>query len=159
MKPLVVYFSHSGNTKKIAELIADRLSSDIEVITLLKERKGFPLYFLGGFKSSTGLKEKISAAEKNPSEYDLVILCTPVWAWGVSSPVQTYWKKLSDKPGRTAHVMCAGGDVSEKTFTRFVSLTGEPAARLGLSMEDISTEAYREKLSVFFNQIESLQEI
>ncbi len=39
MKTLVVDHSHSGNTKQVAKMIADRLQADIEPIEPLKRRQ------------------------------------------------------------------------------------------------------------------------
>jgi len=48
MKILVVFYSRSGRTKKIAEAISDILKCDKEEIFDLKNRKGIPGFLSAG---------------------------------------------------------------------------------------------------------------
>ena len=90
MKKLVVYYSRTGNTHKVAEEITNGLECDIEEIIDTKNRSG-PLGYIrsgrdAGNRKLTVLKDIIN----DPSQYDLLIIGTPLWAWHVSTPVRTY---------------------------------------------------------------------
>ena len=71
MKALVIYYSRTGRTKKVAETILNNLSCDIEEIVDIKKRTG-PLGFFHSGRQV--IKKKLSViknTEKEPSEYDL----------------------------------------------------------------------------------------
>ncbi|HIH88099.1 TPA: hypothetical protein HA344_02680 [Candidatus Bathyarchaeota archaeon] len=78
MKTLIVYYTRSGTTKKVADELKDLLSADIEEITEPSGRSG-PLGWLrSGKESSDGTIPKINAPTKDPSAYDVVVVGTPV---------------------------------------------------------------------------------
>ena len=103
MKTLVVYYSRSNVTRKIAEMIREKLDCDIEEITDAGKYGGKIGYMKGGFDATTGKTTKINEITKNPSDYDLVIVGTPIWASNMATPVYSYLIKYSDQIGR-AHV-------------------------------------------------------
>jgi flavodoxin len=93
MKSLVVYYSRTGNTKFVAEEIAAELGADIEEIVDLKSREG-RLGWLSASRDGTGNRQtSISETKRNPVDYDLIVVGTPVWAWSPSAAVRTYFAK------------------------------------------------------------------
>ncbi|MFX0004733.1 MAG: flavodoxin, partial [Promethearchaeota archaeon] len=62
MKPLVVFYSRTGTTKKIAELISKSINCELEEIIDTKKRTGFIIGFLkSGYAA---MKEKLTIIEK-----------------------------------------------------------------------------------------------
>lgn len=99
MKTLVVYYSRTGNAKFVAETIAATIGADIEEIADLKKRSG-PVGFLSGGKDATQGKEtEIAPTKRSPTDYDLIILGTPVWSSSPTPAIRTYisHNNLSDK--------------------------------------------------------------
>ena len=90
MKSLVVYYSRTGNTKFVAEEIAAELGSDIEELVDLKSRAGAIGWMSAGRDATGNRQTEIAETKKNPADYDLVVVGTPVWAWGPSAAVRTY---------------------------------------------------------------------
>lgn len=92
MKTLVIYYSKTGNTKLIAENLAQKLNADILALKPKKEIKsdGFMLYFRGGFQSMTKKKIKLESIETDFTDYDLILLGTPVWAWRLNPVVRSF---------------------------------------------------------------------
>ncbi len=90
-KTLVVYFSQGSATKRVAEDLALALSADIERIVETKPRKpGLAGFLSAGADSSMGKATPIASPAFDPSLYDRVVVCTPVWAWHVVPPVRTW---------------------------------------------------------------------
>ena len=99
MKSLVVYYSRTGNAKFVAETIAAELGSDVEEIVDMKSREG-KIGWISAGRDATGSKEtKIAPTKKVPSDYDLLIIGTPVWAWSPTPAIRTYIKN-NDLSGR-----------------------------------------------------------
>ncbi len=90
MKTLVVYYSRTGNTKFVAEEITAELGADIEEIIDLKNREG-KLGWLSASRDATGNRQtKIAETKRDPKNYDLIVIGTPIWAWSPSSAIRSY---------------------------------------------------------------------
>ena len=93
MKSLVVYYSRTGNAKFVAETVAAELGSDIEEVIDLKKREGKLGWMSAGRDASSGEQTEIAPPTRNPKDYDLVVVGTPVWAWSPSAAIKTYLAK------------------------------------------------------------------
>jgi flavodoxin len=78
MKTLVIFYSRTGFTKKIAEEIAKKLDAEIEQIKDLRNRKGFFGFLISGYEAVTKKLAKIAQIEKNPTQYDLIVVSSEV---------------------------------------------------------------------------------
>jgi flavodoxin len=89
MKTLVVYYSRTGNTKYVAEKIAENLASEICEVIDKKSRKGRLGFVRGGYES---MRKKLTEIEvsKTVDDYDLLILGSPVWADGITPAIRTF---------------------------------------------------------------------
>src|SRR5512138_3081069 len=85
MKILITYFSKTGNTKKVAIDLSKKLNTEIDEVIDLKDRE----FLLQGRDAARGFLTEIKTA-KNPANYDLVIIGTPVWALNSTPAIRTY---------------------------------------------------------------------
>ena len=102
MKPLVVFYSRTGTTKKVGEALADLLQCDSEELIDTKKRTG-PLSFLRSGRDAA--RNKLTVLEPlihDPALYDVVALGTPVWSGLMSSPMRTYITINKSKFNRVA---------------------------------------------------------
>lgn len=94
MKRAVIFYSFEGNTKAAAEAIAKHLEADIFEIEPVKPiPKSCLKYLVGGMQSTTKSCPEIKSLNCNLSDYDEIILGTPVWAWKPAAPVWSFIKK------------------------------------------------------------------
>lgn len=152
MKTLVVYYSRSNVTRKIAEMIREKLDCDIEEITDAGKYGGKIGYMKGGFDATTGKTTKINEITKNPSDYDLVIVGTPVWASNMATPVYSYLIKYSDQINDIApFCTCISGGY-EKTLEKIKEITKkQPKSKMYLTRKDIKNPI--EKINNFIEKI------
>jgi flavodoxin len=123
MKSIVIFYSMRGTTKKVAERIADVLRCDLEEIREPGARKG-PFGFLkSGREAIRKLLPPICEPEKNPEDYDLVVLGTPVWAGTMASPMRSFLEKYGRRIKRAAFFCTAGGSAG-KTFREMETVSG-----------------------------------
>lgn len=100
MKILVVYYSLEGNTQFIAESIAECLHADMLRLKPKKEVKNNALkYLIGGKQASSKKKPELHSYDIVPSEYDLIIIGSPVWAFTMTPAVRSFieQEKLQNK--------------------------------------------------------------
>lgn len=152
MKTLVVYYSRSNVTRKIAEMIREKLDCDIEEITDAGKYGGKIGYMKGGFDATTGKTTEINEITKNPSDYDLVIVGTPVWASNMATPVYSYLIKYSDQINDIApFCTCISGGY-EKTLEKIKEITKkQPKSEMYLTRKDIKNPI--EKINNFIEKI------
>ncbi len=120
VKILVVYYSLTGNTKFIAEQISNELNADIEEVKPKKNLnpESSSKFLWGGMQASMKKKPKLEDLTYNPSDYDLTIIGTPVWAWTITPPIRSYCTKFDLKGKKIALWTCSDGD-GIKAMKRF----------------------------------------
>lgn len=119
MKKLVVYYSLEGNTRLVAETIAKASGADILELVPEKEPPsgGFRRIFWGGRSAVTGQKPPLKPLTLDPAEYDMFFLGTPVWAWTLSPPLNTFLAGHS-LAGKPVALFCCHGGGPGKIFTK-----------------------------------------
>lgn len=88
-KILVSYYSKHGHTRIIGKKIAEILKADIEEIIDLKDRSEIISWAESSLDDQIRQPTKIKKPKNQSSEYDLVIIGTPIWD-GVTPPVKAY---------------------------------------------------------------------
>lgn len=120
MKKLVIFYSFEGNTKYIAEGIAKELSADLLELKPVNEVKTskFMKLFWGGKEVITKKKPEIENFDKDPNDYELIYMGTPVWAWTYTPAFRTFLSKVSMENKNIALFCCHGGGKG-KIFKKF----------------------------------------
>jgi flavodoxin len=154
-KILVVYYSRTGNTERVAKDVAAALNADIEKLIDKKNRKGLFAFFGSGRDAMKKRKTELEPTIKNPADYDLVILGTPVWAWNITPALRTYMDANRDKFKNTAYIITSGGTEAEKIIPSCEELTGKKAkAFAGFKEKELNNDAvYKEKLAKFIEEL------
>ena len=148
-KVLIIFYSRTGTTKKVAEVIREKLKCDIEEIISVEDRKGVRGYLLSGREASRKILTEIKPLQKNIPDYDLVILGTPIWAWKMSSPIRTVLENNKSKFKKLAAFCTMGGSGDIKTFAEIEEIC---SAKLIASMSLITTDVLADK---FKDKVES----
>ncbi len=150
MKILVVYYSFTGNTKKIGEAIAEKLGADVDEIRDLKERSRKIIGWLIAGKDSLSKKEAEIRHKKKPEDYDLVIVGTPIWMWTLTPAVKRY---LGDNNFRKVAFFCTYGGNHGKTFKNMEELSKKPEGSLALIDKEIKKGKFLEEIERFCRKI------
>jgi flavodoxin len=153
-KILVAYYSRTGTTKQVAAELAAMLSADIEEVTDTKDRKGF-FGYMGGGRDASGKKTTvIGPLQKDPVEYDLVVLATPVWAWTVTPAMRTYLIQTKGRFGKAAFLCTMGGSGDLKTFAAMEEVSGlKPEATVSFKTDEVKKGRHAQRLRDFADQL------
>ena len=149
---LVVFFSRSGTTKKLAEAVSIVMRCDIDEIHEQSPRTGILGFLRSGREAA---REQIVAIEslKNPAEYDIVIAGTPVWAGNLSSPVRSYLHNHRNSIKKAAFFCTCGSDEGKAFQSMQKALGKKPLATLCLKSTEVYKGGYVQKLSEFMDRI------
>jgi len=111
---LVVYFSRSGSTARVASYLADELGADLDAIEEPRSRAGIGGYVRSAFEAVAKGLPTIHT-RRDPRDYDLVVLGTPVWGGTMASPVRSYIHEHSESLAKTAFFVVMGGSGGDDT--------------------------------------------
>lgn len=116
IKSIIIYYSYSGNTHKVANILAEdlRRSSQVDILRLqaLDESDSFFAQALRALKHSRG---KIKEAKLDLSGYDRICLGTPVWAFAPVPAVNTYLDQCSGIEGKDVIIFTTYGSGTGNT--------------------------------------------
>ncbi|MBE6017812.1 MAG: hypothetical protein E7233_09455 [Lachnospiraceae bacterium] len=158
MKRLVVYYSLSGNTKNAAEKIAGMLDADIMKLETVKPMpKSFAAQIIvGGGQVALKHVPEIKPLEKDPAQYDEIILGTPIWnSKGV--PAVNAFLKDKDAAAKVTSVfiLSGGGEIGKCVDALAAQL---PNLKNKVSLLDKKHEASKEndtKISQFADAVKA----
>ncbi len=149
-KILIVYYSRTGTTKKVAETLQKQFNCDTEEIISAKNRSGFLGYMICGRETTLKTLPKIEPNKKNPENYDLIILGTPVWGWNISSPIRTYLARNKNKFKNIAVFCTMGHDGEKQSFAEIEKICGKKLiAKVGIKTKNAKKENLEEQLEKF----------
>ena len=146
MNALVVYYSRTGTTRKVAEKLASLLKCVSEEIHDITNRKG-RLGWLRAGKDATSKKlTKLEKVNNNPASYDIVVIGTPTWNGRMSTPIRTYLTQYKDRFKKVAF-FCTYQYTDNNPFEEMESLCGKtPVATLRLHRkQEVEANQYIKK--------------
>jgi flavodoxin len=154
---LVVYYSLTGRTEKVADKIVSKLKSDVEKIIDKKKRKGLFGFLFAGRDAFRERLTEIEKPSKDPSKYDLVILGTPVWAGNMTPALRTYLNLFKGGFKKLAFFTTSGGSNYGKISEKVAEITGiKPMSYAGFSKKELrqkNRKIFEEKLSAFLKEL------
>ena len=102
MQSVIIYYSYSGNTQKVASILSGYLGQQGEVdIIELKGLDESEKFFAQAARAFRHKRATIQPVNFNLSRYDLICLGTPVWAFGPSPAINTYLDKCFGVEGKS----------------------------------------------------------
>jgi len=156
-KNLIVYYSWSGTTAKMAKLLQKVTDGKLEEIKV-----GADVFSNDMYRTSDIAQQQLASGElpdvqniSNLSDYDLVLVGGPVWSGQVSTPVRSFLKQTSGFQGKIAPFYTSAGS-DEKYETDFGKLTDGLDVVTGIGMTSGSLqneESASTQLSDWIKQI------
>lgn len=93
-KVLVVYFSETGNTQKLAKLISDEVGGDFRRIETVKPYPtGQELFDYTKNERDEDARPELKDLEVNMDDYDVVFVGYPIWWYTLPMPIYTFFDK------------------------------------------------------------------
>jgi hypothetical protein len=139
MRALVVFYSLTGTTRRVARALAAELGADLEEIRCPSYYRGFFGFWRAGYASWKSKIPEIGPPQHDPSKYDLVVVGGPVWAWNVCTPVRAYLTRAAGRLPAVAFFVTVGGVGFEQALATMEALAPRnPAATLTQRTEDFN---------------------
>ena len=138
MKTAIVYYSMHGNVRYVAEKVAKELGADLIELKPVKAYpdKGAMQFIWGGSAVTFKKKPDLEPYSFNASEYDLVIIGTPVWASNFTPPLRTFFEDNDLTGKKIAVIATSAGGNSSKCIQAVKEATKTDALAATLSLTD-----------------------
>ena len=144
MKTLLVFFSYTGNTKIIADMIKDKLNCDIlEIKTVIPYSEDYDTVVNDeqNSEASNHLPE-IQNIDIDLSQYEEIILGTPVWWYRPVPAIRTFLTQ-NDLSGKIIKPFATNAGWLGKTFKEIKLLCPNSKVEEGMN---IVFQSYSDKL-------------
>ncbi|MFH1470507.1 MAG: hypothetical protein ABIF01_02055 [Candidatus Micrarchaeota archaeon] len=111
MKALIAYYSMTGTTEKVAKELGAFLESEGHEATLeaIVPKKGYSrlsAYTIGCMQARRRHLVELNPAKNNPSEFDIIAVLSPTWAFTFTPPAYSFISNLPKaKEGQKAIVI------------------------------------------------------
>ncbi len=133
MKSIVLYFTRTGNSKRIAQKIAEKAGCGLSQITDEKNWKGIFGFLRGGYYA-------ITFRETNPrlipmvgfAEYDRIAIVGPVWAGNAVPAVFSLLMREKASLDKICLVLSSGGGETAPVFEKLESRIGKIPFKFGI---------------------------
>ncbi|MBP8082720.1 MAG: flavodoxin [Spirochaetes bacterium] len=157
VKILIAYYSKTGTTKKVAEILSKKLDADIEELEDKKKRSGILGWIFGGRDGMRKIPTEIGKIKHDISKYDVVLLGGPLWGFNSVAPAaRTFLTQNISKIKKAAFFMTRGG--AKPSTAALIDLKNIASGKvlddtLDLRESEINSEISREKIELFVNAI------
>jgi len=155
MKIAIVFYSFSGNTKRLALFLKEKLEENNHSVGVVeikpaKEINSFSLQALSALlKKEAPLKK----TEVNFDEFDLIIFGTPVWAFTITPYLRSFLKNVNLEGKKTVCFVTFGSGIgSDKALKELEGILKDKKAKVlcSFKVKDIKTKDkdYLQKLNL-----------
>jgi len=155
-KVLIVYYSRSGNTRSVAQALSIELGCANEELVDMRRRSGLLGIARSGIDGLLGRETALCAPLHAVSDYELVIVGTPVWNRSMSAPVRTY---LGRNRGRFRSVafFATHSFGRARAFEQMAELAQKsPCATLVVTEREIDDAEVLAKVRIFADRLRGL---
>jgi flavodoxin len=135
---LVVFFSHGGVTRRLADSIARATRADCEELRERRPRRGLFGWLRTHYQAAFRRAAEPLPLRSDPTRYDIVFIGTPTWNGAASSPVRAFLRQQSSRlPAVVLFATCERHG-AESAITEMADIIGKtPLATLALTNHDV----------------------
>lgn len=155
-RTLVVCYSRTGTTRKVADAIARALNNaDCEQLQDTANRAGLRGYLRSAMDGIFGRRAVLTGTRRDPRAYDLVVVGTPVWFGALSSPARTYLEENAGRFPAVAFFLTHGGTGRDRVFAQMQRVCGaRPLALLSVREADVARGAFGLSVATFVTELD-----
>lgn len=154
MKTLVVFYSRTGKTRKIGQILEQTLKCDTEEIFETKNRMGIFGWLRSGRDAMRKKPTVIRETRFNPQHYDLVIMGTPNWGGMPAPAIRTYITQNFNGLQKVAFFCTYGGSGVDKVFAELEKICDRKAlALLDVRTVEVDKDLFSVKIKQFADKL------
>ncbi len=145
MKSLVVFYSLTGKTKLVSQVIAESLNATLFEIKEAKPRKlGLLTYLTGGLAAITNRGSEINPVDVDLKQHERIFIGSPVWASRPAPAINSFIYKTDFEGRSVIPFFTMGGDNAEKALANITAKVersgGKVAGSFAVTSQDVPDE-------------------
>ena|SRR5215467_11630732 len=153
-KALVVYYSRTSLTRRIASEIGRAFDCEIEEIEDVRSRAGAWGFLKSAFQVLFNMRATIKPIKHDPARFDLVIIGTPIWMGNLALPIRTYVVEHQAAIKEMAFFCTYGQGNWQDALRDLRGLTGKwPVATLAIADSEITDASHGENLRRYLGRL------
>lgn len=155
MNGIILYYSKTGNNKKLGEILKEKLNFSLEEIIDKKRRDGFFGFIISGYDAFTKRLTKIEDLNSKIDNFDHVVIGTPIWAGNITPAIRTLLIQNKDKiKSYSIYSVSAYGEKNSKIINDFVKIIGfEPKSYIFIKDIELKKNLIEDKINKFVEVI------
>ena len=158
MRTAVVFYSLEGNVRYAAEKTAKALDAVMVELVPVKAYpdKGIKKFMWGGKAAVMKDKPELQPYGFSAGDYDLVVLCTPVWAGTFTPPLRSFLAENDLSGRKVAVIASSSGGNADKCILQLQKEAGVEKLVAQVSLVDPKarpTEENEARLAAFIRQL------
>jgi flavodoxin len=149
MRALIIFYSRTGTTRRLAERIAVLTGAEREELVEPRSRRGILGSLRSAYEAARQKATPIEPIRHDRAAYDVIVVGTPVWCDSVSPPVRTLLERLRGTRPALAF-FCTCGQKGERALAQMARIAGrEPIATLSLTSDQVARGVARSDIDPF----------
>lgn len=154
-KVIIVYYSRTGHTRKLAIELSHRLNCTVEEIKTTSQYSGPFGFPRACFHAAFRISPETQLLRSHLADFDLVVLCGPVWMGSICMPLRSFMVDHISDFKNVAFVVTQGGNGKrKKIFDKMKKIIGRtPLAVLSVSETDFKSGLYKNSISAFISML------
>ena len=125
MKKLFIYYSLTNNGDVVADQLKNNGYEIRKIITKYKYPKSMFLRILiGGYKATVNKKDKLVDFDTNISNYDKIVIGSPIWNDRLCPPINSVINQLDLKDKKIDFILYSASGKADKAKEKIKNLYG-----------------------------------
>lgn len=147
---LVAYFSHTGNTKEVAEYIGKQTGGDLFRIEAKEPYSGGTQAVADRAKSEEeqGARPELAATVSNMEQYDTIFIGYPIWYYNAPMIIGTFLEGY-DLSGKTVIPFCTSSSSNIDVSMDLIN----SASKSAIVLEGITANGDNDEIDAWLNKI------
>ncbi len=110
----IIYYSRTGNTRTVAQLLAEKLTQQNEAVDLIKiEAVKRPGFFAAGRAAMKEIEIPIKNTNVDLGKYSTLIVGSPTWAGSATPFIKTFFSSAKNIKGKKTALFITGNGKPE----------------------------------------------
>jgi hypothetical protein len=149
---LVVFYTRTGNSEKLADEVSIKLHGDVDEIKTENKYQGFSGFIRAGFRSVRKKTDEINY-KKDPSKYKIVVIVSPIWASNIPPAVRAYIEENKDSLVRYGLIINGALKDNKSAYDKYMEILPNPISEYVAESSNIEYEICQKDLEDFSDKI------